>query len=65
VSHRLADFLRTHRDAILEAWEAEVRELPAARVLSQVALRDHLPLLLEAIADMMVQSARASTCGRW
>ncbi|WP_075009226.1 PAS domain S-box protein [Stigmatella aurantiaca] len=57
MSHQLADFLRTHRDAILEAWEAEVRELPAARVLSQVALRDHLPLLLEAIADMMVQSA--------
>jgi PAS domain S-box-containing protein len=57
VLHPLADFLRTHRDAILEAWEAEVRQLPAARTLSQVALRDHLPLLLEAIADMMVQPA--------
>jgi PAS domain S-box-containing protein len=57
VSQRLADFLRAHRDAILEAWEAEVRQLPAARALSQVALRDHLPLLLEAIADMMVQPA--------
>ncbi|ADO68643.1 PAS domain S-box protein [Stigmatella aurantiaca] len=57
--HRLADFLRSHRDAILEAWEAEVRQLPAARALSQVALRDHLPLLLKAIADMVAQAAPA------
>jgi len=49
----LADFLRTHRDTILEEWEAEVRQLPAAQLLSQVALRDHLPMLLDSIAAVM------------
>jgi PAS domain S-box-containing protein len=49
----LADFLRTHRDAILEEWEAEVRLLPAAQQLSRAALRDHLPMLLDTIAAVM------------
>jgi PAS domain S-box-containing protein len=49
----LAEFLRTHRDAILEEWEAEVRQLPAAQGLSQVALRDRLPMLLDRIAAVL------------
>jgi PAS domain S-box-containing protein len=53
VPHRLAEFLLTHREAILEAWEGEVRCLPVAASLSKVALRDHLPLLLECIAALM------------
>jgi PAS domain S-box-containing protein len=48
---RLADFLRSHRDAILEAWEAELRKLPAAQRLSQPVLRDHMPVLLDWIAE--------------
>jgi PAS domain S-box-containing protein len=60
---RLAEFLRSHRDAILEAWEAEVRQLPAAQSLSQASLRDHLPLLLECISELMKRpgEARVST----
>ncbi|HEX8704153.1 MAG TPA: PAS domain S-box protein [Myxococcaceae bacterium] len=56
---RLAEFLRTHRDAILQEWEAQVRQLPAARNLSPAALRDHLPLLLDCISDMMMRPHEA------
>ena len=38
MSFSLADFLHKHRDAILEAWEAEVRQLPVAQSLSRTAL---------------------------
>ncbi len=51
MSLRLEDFLRSHRDAILEAWEAEVRQSPAAQRLSRTTLRDHLPVLLDSIAE--------------
>ncbi|HLL01867.1 MAG TPA: PAS domain S-box protein [Myxococcaceae bacterium] len=57
---RLAEFIRSHRDAILLAWEAEVRELPAARSLSQRALRNHLPLLLDCIAELMTHPHNAN-----
>jgi PAS domain S-box-containing protein len=53
VSLRLADFLRSHRDTILEAWETEVRRLLPAERLAQPAARDHLPLLLEGIAELI------------
>jgi PAS domain S-box-containing protein len=49
----LADFLRSHRDAILTEWETEVRRLPAAQHLSPLALRDHLPQLLDSIAAVL------------
>lgn len=48
---QLAEFLRTHRDAILERWRAAVEERPAAQGLSLEALIDHIPDLLDAIAD--------------
>ncbi|KFE62407.1 PAS domain S-box protein [Hyalangium minutum] len=51
----LANFLRTHGDTILQEWEAEVRRLPAAQRLSQLALRDHLPQLLESIASLVAE----------
>ncbi|MCY1018917.1 PAS domain S-box protein [Pyxidicoccus sp. MSG2] len=49
----LADFLLLQRDAIMEAWEAEVRAMPGARALSRPALRDGLPRLLEVVATLM------------
>ena len=58
----LADFLRSHRDAILEAWEAEVRRLPAAQHLSRIALRDHVPLLLESIAAVLSGPRDTEVC---
>jgi signal transduction histidine kinase len=48
---QLAEFLRTHRDAILERWRAAVEERPASRGLSFDALIDHIPGLLDAIAQ--------------
>lgn len=47
----LAEFLRTHRDAIVERWRAAVEERPAAQGLSLEALIDHIPDLLDAIAE--------------
>ncbi|MCE9671055.1 PAS domain S-box protein [Myxococcus stipitatus] len=40
----------------MEAWEAEVRHIPAARALGPRALRDGLPRLLEVVATMMRRS---------
>jgi PAS domain S-box-containing protein len=51
VSPRLADFLRDHRDAILDSWEAEVRRLPAAQSPPQPEPRGHLALLLGSITE--------------
>ena len=48
---QLAAFLRTHRDAILERWRAAVEDRPAAQGLTLADLIDHIPDLLEAIAD--------------
>src|SRR5262245_43183609 len=48
---QLADFLRLHRDAILERWRAAVEDRPASQGLSLEALVDHIPALLDAIAD--------------
>jgi PAS domain S-box-containing protein len=50
---RLADFLRSRRHAVLEAWEAELRGLPAAGSLPHSALRNHLPVLLDWIAERL------------
>jgi signal transduction histidine kinase/putative methionine-R-sulfoxide reductase with GAF domain len=50
-STHLAAFLRSHRQPILAAWHAAVRDRPAARGLSVESLLDHIPDLLDAIAD--------------
>jgi signal transduction histidine kinase len=47
----LAEFLRTHRDAIIERWRAAVEDRPSSQGLSVKALIDHIPLLLDAIAE--------------
>ncbi len=47
----LAALLRMHRESILVPWEAEARALPGAATLERLALSDHLPGLLERIAD--------------
>ncbi|MCP3139967.1 sensor histidine kinase [Pyxidicoccus xibeiensis] len=39
----------------MEAWEAEVRAIPAAQALSRLALRDGLPRLLDVVAGLMRQ----------
>ncbi|MFL5347632.1 MAG: ATP-binding protein [Hyalangium sp.] len=59
MSPPLAEFLRSHRDAILEHWEAEVRQLPVAQSLPRTVLRDHLPQLLDRIAELTAQPLTA------
>jgi signal transduction histidine kinase len=48
---QLADFLRAHRDAILERWRLAVQDRPSSQGLSLESLIDHIPDLLDAIAD--------------
>jgi hypothetical protein len=48
---RLSEFIRNHLDAILVEWEAFAATLlPAASGLTSLALRDHAPHILEAVA---------------
>ncbi|HEX5514291.1 MAG TPA: GAF domain-containing protein, partial [Gammaproteobacteria bacterium] len=48
--HRLALFLRSHRDEIVALWVDEVRQLPKAKRARRPVLVDHMPELLEQIA---------------
>ncbi|ATB28040.1 ATP-binding protein [Melittangium boletus] len=50
---RLGTFIRAHRTRILEDWEASVRRLPCTQGLSRPRLMDHLPDLLERIANVV------------
>ena len=52
---RLSEFLRAHREQILDLWERDVRELPKARPLERPFLRDHLPELLDRIAQLCAE----------
>src|SRR5690349_14986898 len=48
---RLADFLREHKEEILDHWAAEVRKVGAARALAQPLLLDHLPEFIDDLAE--------------
>src|SRR5256885_16823083 len=50
---RLADFLRERRTALLDGWEAAVRNLRPAQGLRRPALLDHIPQFLEELADFV------------
>jgi len=49
----LADLLRGAQPEILDAWERAVRQIPAGRDLPRPHLLDHIPTMLEEIADMV------------
>jgi signal transduction histidine kinase len=49
---RLAGFLRQRRAMILDEWERRARLLAPARRLDSAALRDHLPQVIEQIAEL-------------
>ncbi|WP_284720617.1 ATP-binding protein [Polyangium sorediatum] len=49
----LADLLRSARPEIVEAWERAARQIPAGRDLPRPHLIDHIPTMLEEIADMV------------
>jgi PAS domain S-box-containing protein len=50
---RFCEFLRRNLDAIVARWEQAIRGWPAGRELSSLALRDHIPALLERIAQVV------------
>jgi len=53
---RLADFIRTNIEAILQAWEDFARTVePPALTMDDVALRDHARQMLLAVADDLDQ----------
>ena len=47
----LTSLLRERRDDILQEWESRVGRLPAAHGLTSPTLRDHLPNILNLLAD--------------
>lgn len=51
-TERLGPFIRHQRGAILAEWERLVRALPIAAELERPALIDHIPDVLERIADL-------------
>jgi len=53
----LAVLIRRDIKPILERWRQTVRELPSARHLDVPTLNDHLPLLLEELADAFATSS--------
>jgi signal transduction histidine kinase len=48
---QLAEFLRTRRDVILQRWREAIEDRPSSRGLSLETLIDHIPELLDAIAE--------------
>lgn len=55
----VADFIRNNREALLEDWLERVRSTPSPANHSTDVLRDHLPDLLDRIADS-VESGQSS-----
>ncbi|MCY1081202.1 PAS domain-containing protein [Archangium sp. miwbw1] len=49
----LGTFIRENRSRLLQEWEGAVRQLPYARELSRPRLLDHLPDLLDRIANVV------------
>ncbi|HYO71750.1 MAG TPA: hypothetical protein VEU33_37300, partial [Archangium sp.] len=64
---RLCDFIRERRTLILEEWERAARLIPEARRLSHPRLLDHLPPLLERMADRVesVHSGAPGSLAEW
>lgn len=55
----LGELLRTRAAEILGEWETRVRRFPAAARLGTPALRDHVPQILERLAEGVTASAPA------
>lgn len=48
---QLAALIRREREGLLMRWRGRIRELPSAKNLDIPALNDHIPLLIEELAD--------------
>ncbi|MES2934933.1 MAG: sensor histidine kinase [Pseudomonadota bacterium] len=50
---QLAQLLREKRSELMSTWRAATRQLPSAKDLDRVTLTDHIPLLLEQLAEIL------------
>jgi signal transduction histidine kinase len=53
----LAVLIEQERDAIMESWRQQVRALPSSRGLSVATLNDHIPGLLNELAEALVNKS--------
>ena len=63
----LADLLVAHKEAILRLWASRVRSdahIPQTDELSESRLRDHLPVILDEIAEILHHNADPERAGR-
>lgn len=56
----LAGFLRANREVIMCEWHARAEQLPSARGLSRQGQRDHIPQLLDAMAEAIERGDTSS-----
>jgi signal transduction histidine kinase len=56
----LADFLRSHREEIIQTWVSATAQLPVARALSRAHRRNHIPQLIDAMVDAIERGDRTS-----
>ena len=55
--NELAALIRQQRDALLSSWRQQVKQLPSARNLDTPTLNDHIPQLLDELADALNSSS--------
>lgn len=58
----LAEFLRRNRNRAIAEWERAVRAIPGAALLDTAELRDHVPLLMDRVLEL-VESGAVSPIG--
>ena len=51
--NEMAALIRQQRDAVLSSWRHQVKQLPSARKLDTPTLNDHIPQLLDELADAL------------
>jgi two-component system, OmpR family, phosphate regulon sensor histidine kinase PhoR len=57
----LAALIRQQRDALLSRWRQQVKQLPSARNLDTPILNDHIPQLLDELADALESRSDRTT----
>ena len=53
----MAALIRQQRDAVLSSWRQQVEQLPSARKLDTPTLNDHIPQLLDELADALAPTS--------
>ena len=61
----MAALIRQQREAVLSSWRQQVKQLPSARNLDTPTLNDHIPQLLDELADALAASPTGLSRKRW